>query len=102
VPVARVAGLEAGRLALRRGRAEEGLAVPPVLRRRSPGAGESQTVAVLQAGEREDAVGVGRTLGGLAVAGDLARGGGDREGDSAESGERKSEQQTCTHNPDLP
>ena len=63
VAVAGVAGLEAGRLALGRGRAERLLAVAPVLRRRSAGAGEPGTVAVLQSGERADGVGVGRTLG---------------------------------------
>ena len=61
VAVAGVAGLEAGRLALSRGRAERLLAVAPVLRRRAAGTGEAGTVAVLQPGERADGVGVGRT-----------------------------------------
>ena len=46
--VAGVAGLEAGRFALSRGRAERLLAVAPVLRRRAARTGEPGAVAVLQ------------------------------------------------------
>ena len=81
--VAGVTGLEARRLALSRGRAEELLAVPPVLRRRT-GTGRlaGEVPAVLQTGEGADRVGVGRALRRLAVAGDLP--GASRAGRPAE------------------
>ena len=59
--VAGVAGLEAGRFALSRGRAERLLAVAPVLRRRAARPGEPGAVAVLQTGEGANRVGVGGT-----------------------------------------
>ena len=67
VAVAGVAGLEAGRFALSRGRAERLLAVAPVLRRRAARTGEPGAVAVLQTGEGANRVGVGRTLRRLAI-----------------------------------
>ena len=80
VAVAGVTGLEAGRLEVSGGGTCGPLClldVAPVLRRRSAGAGESGTVAVLQTGERTDAVGVGWTQAlaarWLTVAVDLAR-----------------------------
>ena len=75
VAVVGVAGLEARRLTLSRGRAELPLAVAPVLRRRTARAREASTVAVLQTGEGANRIGVGGTQalapGGLAVAVDL-------------------------------
>jgi peroxiredoxin len=47
------------------------LAVPPVLGRRSAGAGEPDTIAVLQSREGADGVGVSRALVGLSLPGDL-------------------------------
>src|SRR4029077_2708111 len=75
VPVARVAGLEPGRLQVGRGSTGSSLGlldVPPVLRRRPAGAGEAGTVAVLQPRERADRVGVHRPLRRLAATSDLA------------------------------
>jgi len=62
VAVAGVAGLEAGRFALSRGRAELFLAVAPVLRRDS-GTRRATLAAVVQPGDDADRLGVGRTLG---------------------------------------
>ncbi len=76
--VAGVAGLFAGRLDLSVGQSqlplEELLDVAPVLGRRA-GAGRRagrKVMAVLQTGEGADGVGLGRGLGGLAVARDLS------------------------------
>jgi hypothetical protein len=83
VAVARVIGLEAGRLEV--GRRGPGgpfglLDVTLVLRRGTAETGETGTVAVLQPGEGADGVGVGGTQAltprGLGVTVDLARGGG--------------------------
>jgi hypothetical protein len=76
VTVAGVAGLEAGRLEILHGgpRVPLGLLdVAPVLRRNTrTGRLVGELAAILQAGEDTDGIGVGRTLGVPALAGDLS------------------------------